>query len=104
MLNKNGTIYAPQCPEFNNMYRFDARIKIIKFFSELNLYEGKTQNKMALGKSSRTGDIIEPLLVPQWWMNCESAAAKGLEAVELEKLLIIPEVHKKTWEKYLGNI
>lgn len=37
-------------------------------------------------------------------MNCESAAAKGLEAVELEKLLIIPEVHKKTWEKYLGNI
>jgi len=51
MLNKNGTIYAPNCPEFNNMYRFDARIKIIKFFTDLKLYEGKAPNKMAVGKS-----------------------------------------------------
>ena len=64
MLNKDGTIYAPKCPEFNNMYRFDARIKIIKFFTELNLYEGKTPNKMAIGKSERSYDIVEPLLVP----------------------------------------
>lgn len=37
-------------------------------------------------------------------MNCESAAKKALEAVNVGKLLIIPAVHKRTWEKYLGNI
>ena len=31
--------------------------------------------------AGRSGDIIEPMLTPQWWMNCDELAVKSCEAV-----------------------
>ena len=36
---------------------------------------------MRLGKCSRTGDIIEPMLKPQWWVDCSGMAKRAADAV-----------------------
>jgi valyl-tRNA synthetase len=36
---------------------------------------------MVVPKCSRSGDIIEPLSVPQWFCNCDSMAKKAVDVV-----------------------
>ena len=49
---------------------------------------------MSLGVCSRSGDVIEPLLKPQWWVNCKTMAARAVDAVRTGELRLIPDFHK----------
>lgn len=53
------------------MKRFDCRVQIIKDLEELKLFKGKTPNPMKIGICSRSKDIIEPMLRPQWYIKSE---------------------------------
>jgi len=79
------------------MMRLDARGEVLKALKEKGLSRGEAVNKMRLGKCSRTGDIIEPMLKPQWWLDCSGMAKRATDAVRNGELKIIPEDHKKTW-------
>jgi valyl-tRNA synthetase len=59
---------------------------------------------MRLKKCSRSGDIIEPIMKPQWWANMDDLAKRSVEAVESGELKIIPESRKVHWFTYLNNI
>ncbi len=59
---------------------------------------------MNLGICSRSGDILEPMITPQWYVNCDGMAKRALEAVEKGDLKIVPAEHKRTWGQWLGNI
>ena len=48
------------------MMRYDARLEMERELTTLGLFRGKEVNKMRLGLCSRSGDIIEPMLTPQW--------------------------------------
>ena len=54
---------------FKGMKRFECRVAIEKKLEELGLYRGKAPNPMRLGLCSRSKDVIEPMLKPQWWVN-----------------------------------
>ena len=47
---------------------------------------------MRLGICSRSKDVIEPVLKPQWYVNCKDMAAKGMQAVRDGSLEILPKV------------
>ena len=64
------------------------------------LFRGKTPNKMVIGVCSRSGDIIEPLVQPQWFVSCKEMGKKACDAVRSGDLEIIPKIHEKTWFKY----
>jgi len=44
---------------------------------------------MRLGVCSRTGDIIEPMLKPQWWVNCADMAKRKHLSIHLSIYLSI---------------
>lgn len=48
------------------MMRYDARVAVEKSLEEKGLLRGKEPHKMRLGLCSRSGDIIEPMITPQW--------------------------------------
>lgn len=50
---------------------------------------------------SRSGDVIEPLLKPQWWVRTQESATASAQAVRDGKLRIIPEEHAKIWFQWL---
>jgi valyl-tRNA synthetase len=68
------------------------------------LYVGKEPNKMRLGICSRSGDILEPMITPQWYVNCNGMAKRATEAVRNGELKIVPDDHEKTWFYWLDNI
>lgn len=103
ILTEDGKI-AENGGTFAGMMRYDARIAMEKALKELGLWRNKEPNKMRLGICSRSGDIIEPMLTPQWYVNCNSMAEKALSAVRNGELKILPEMHEATWYRWLENI
>jgi len=96
-LNENGG-------EFKGMKRYDCRVAIIKRLTEMKLIKGKHPNKMVLQICSKSGDIIEPMVKAQWWINCKEVAKRTMDDVNSGKLKIIPEFQKQTLFTFLENI
>jgi valyl-tRNA synthetase len=65
---------------------------------------GKEPNKMRLGICSRSGDILEPMITPQWYVNCGGMAKRATDAVRNGDLKIVPAEHENTWFNWLDNI
>jgi valyl-tRNA synthetase len=68
------------------------------------LLKGKEPNAMRLGLCSRSGDILEPMITPQWYLNCNNMAKRSTDAVRNGDLTIVPAEHEKTWFNWLDNI
>eukprot|EP01012_Entosiphon_sulcatum_P020453 TRINITY_DN253_c1_g1_i3.p1 TRINITY_DN253_c1_g1~~TRINITY_DN253_c1_g1_i3.p1 ORF type:complete len:1003 (+),score=254.75 TRINITY_DN253_c1_g1_i3:934-3942(+) len=96
-INENG---AP----FVGMKRLECRLAIIKALEEKGLYRDKKPHQYRVGVCSRTGDIIEPYLKPQWFVDCSEIAEQAREALVKGELRIIPDNHHHTWHHWLGNI
>ena len=66
VFDDNGRINAQGGALFKGMKRFEARWKIITYLDMQGLFRGKEDNAMRLGLCSRSKDVIEPMLKPQW--------------------------------------
>jgi hypothetical protein len=55
---------------------------------------------MRLGLCSRSKDVIEPVLKPQWWVDCKDAAARSCAAVRDGSLQIIPAEFEAVWFRW----
>lgn len=53
---------------------------------------------------SRSKDILEPLLKPQWYVDCREMGKQAADVVRSGELKIIPDHHLKTWFNWLDNI
>lgn len=53
---------------------------------------------------SRSKDVVEPLIKPQWYIRCDQMAKQALEAVKNGELKIVPSQHNKTWFHWMENI
>jgi valyl-tRNA synthetase len=79
------------------MKRFHARVEVVKKLKELGLYIETKDNPMQIpicrcvrkfdlsrrckieSSFSKSGDIIEPMLKPQWWVNCKPLAEEAIK-------------------------
>lgn len=102
IIDNNGSITA-DCGQFANMKRFDARKAVLKALQEKDLYRGTKDNPMVVPMCSRSKDVIEPLLKPQWYVDCKQMSADSVKAVREGELKIVPEMHVKTWYQWLEN-
>lgn len=103
----DGKINSNGGPEFSGMPRFKARVEITKALKEKGLYRGTKDNEMRLGICSRSNDVVEPLIKPQWYVDCNSMAKDALNAVmdeESRKIEIIPRQYTAEWKRWLENI
>ena len=104
MLTEEGTVNEEGGDKFKGMKRFAARPAVIAALDELGLYRGKADNPMRLGLCSRSKDVIEPMLKPQWWVACDKMAAEACEAARSKELEILPNFMEPTWFRWLENI
>ena len=79
IMNDDGTFNASAGPQFAGMKRFHARVKVIQALKDAGLYIETKDNPMQIPICSKSGDVIEPILKPQWWVNCKPLAEKALE-------------------------
>jgi len=102
VIDDNG-VMTNACGEFSGMKRFDARTALLSALQEKGLYRGCKDNPMVVPICSRSKDIIEPLLKPQWYVNCKEMARKAIDAVNNAELKILPDMFVKTWHQWLDD-
>ena len=89
---------------FGGLGRFDARVAVVDWLKEEGLFRGVAPNPMRLGLCSRSGDVVEPVLKPQWWVSCAGMAAKAGDAVRDGSIRVVPPEAEATWHRWLDNI
>eukprot|EP00911_Craspedida_sp_UC1_P001454 UC1_evm2s1097 len=103
VIDKAGRI-TEGCGEFSGMKRFDARKAVLAALRDRGLFRGDADNPMAVPICSRSGDVIEPLSVPQWFCDCKAMAADAVRAVREGELKLVPKQFEATWFHWLENI
>lgn len=89
---------------FKGMHRFECRKALTKKLDEMGLLRGVEPYAYRVGRCSRTHDIVEPLLMPQWFVDCREMAKKAVEAVRNKELRLYPSSHEAVWFQWLENI
>jgi valyl-tRNA synthetase len=103
ILNDNGTMNG-NTGSFEGQKRFDVRYTIVTALEEKGLFVKKVDNPMKVPICSRSGDVIEPIMKPQWWMRMEGLAKSAVEVVEKGELKIHPANSEKIYKHWMNNI
>ncbi|KAH7886737.1 tRNA synthetases class I-domain-containing protein [Phlebopus sp. FC_14] len=104
VLNDDGTLNANAGKKFQGMKRFHARREVVKALKETGLFVETKDNPMQIPICSKSGDIIEPVLKPQWWVNCKPLAEEAIKRTRAGELVISPKQSEADWYRWLDNI
>lgn len=100
ILDEDGLVNAAG-GAFAGQPRFVARRGVEEALKRLGLYRGKEPNPMRIGFCSRSKDLIEPVLRPQWYVDTTEMAARAVKAVEDGDLRLVPEAYNDVWYHWL---
>ncbi|MEQ8349983.1 MAG: valine--tRNA ligase [Leptospiraceae bacterium] len=76
--------------DFQGLDRFEARKKIKEKLSELGLERETREHTMSLGRSQRSGAIVEPMISTQWFVKTKPLAEVAIKAVEDDQIKFYP--------------
>jgi valyl-tRNA synthetase len=96
MLNDDGTIDERYGLRSAGMSRYRARREIIAALTELGLYRGSDKNPMTLRRYPPKNEIVEPRLLPQWWIYYDDFVERSAAGVHGRELRLIPETADAT--------
>ena len=104
IMNDDGT-FNENGGKYQGMLRYEVRVQIWKDLEELGLLKGKKPHAMRLGFCDRSGDVIEPMVKPQWYVKMTDELVQHmLSAVQTEKLKITPPVYVNTWNGWVNKL
>ncbi|KAK2646790.1 hypothetical protein Ddye_021985 [Dipteronia dyeriana] len=86
------------------MPRFKARAAVIEALQKKGLHRGARNYRMRLPLCSRSKDVVEKMIKPQWYVNCESMGMEALNAAMDGKLEVIPKQYAAEWRRWLESI
>ncbi|MDQ2680105.1 MAG: valine--tRNA ligase [Candidatus Eremiobacteraeota bacterium] len=89
---------------YAGMDRFDARKAIVDDLKSSDFLIDEQPYRHAVATSERTGEIIEPLLSLQWFVQMKPLAEPALQAYYDGEVRFIPERYGRTYESWLTNI
>ena len=103
VMSKDATMNKEAGP-YQGQDRFDCREKLWADMEAAGLTIKKQPYTINVPRSQRGGEIIEPLVSKQWYVDAEPMAKMGLDAVHSGRIKIIPERFVKVWDNWLENI
>ena len=96
-MNENGGPYQGQD-------RFEARKKLWADMKAAGLVIKSEPYLTTIPRSQRGGEIVEPMISEQWFVQIEPLAKNALAAVRDGRIKIVPERFEKTYYNWLENI
>ncbi|KZF26102.1 valyl-tRNA synthetase-like protein [Xylona heveae TC161] len=103
ILNDDGTLNA-NAGKYEGQKRFDVRYTVVEDLKALGLFVKKEDNPMKVPLCSKSKDVIEPIMKPQWWMKMQGLADAAVQAVKNGEIKIRPETAEKDFYRWLGSI
>jgi valyl-tRNA synthetase len=84
--------------------RFECRERLWQDMEAAGLTLRKEPYTISVPRSQRGGEVVEPLVSRQWFVDAKPMAAMALAAVRSGRIQIVPERFVKVWENWLTNI
>ncbi|HEY9085880.1 MAG TPA: valine--tRNA ligase, partial [Candidatus Tyrphobacter sp.] len=84
--------------------RFEARGRIVAALRESGLLVKEEAYRQSIAVSERTGAIVEPLLLEQWFVRAAPLAKPALDAYRDGRIRFVPERYGRIYEQWLENI
>ncbi|MFQ5400882.1 MAG: valine--tRNA ligase [Anaerolineae bacterium] len=103
VMNKDATMSAAAGP-YAGLDRFECRHKLWADMAEAGLTINVENYTLNVPRSQRGGEVIEPLVSRQWFVNAEPMAKLALAAVHSGRIRIVPDRFVKVWDNWLENI
>ena len=104
ILNKDGSMNENVHEKYIGMNIHEIRDNLIKDLDDIGVFVEQIPYKTTVPIGERTGEIIEPLLTSQWFMNMKEIANNGIEVVKDGKISFVPEHWEKIYFNWLENI
>lgn len=103
LMNDDGT-YNENAAPFAGMKRFHVRNAVVAALKEKGLYVGQADNEMQIPICSRSGDVVESIMKPQWWVSCKPMAEEVLKRTAAGELEIKPKSMANDWVRWMENM
>jgi len=88
-------------PQYKGMDRFLARKALWADLETEDIAIKVEDHVQRVPLSQRSGEIIEPMLSDQWFVNTEDMAQRALDVVESGEIKIQPDRYTKIWRGWL---
>ncbi len=89
---------------FEGLDRFAAREAVVAALDDAGLLVGREDHTHQVGTCSRTGDVVEPLLSDQWFLEVRPLADKALAAVAAGDTRVLPPRLQRFFVEWLENL
>jgi len=96
-INENGGPYV-------GLERYVARKRIVEDLEAQGLLAGIKDHTHNVGHCDRCKTVVEPRLSTQWFIKIQPLADKAIAAIEEGHIRFTPEMYKKTYLNWMGNI
>ena len=103
VMHKDASMNANAGP-YAGLERFACRERLWADMQAAGLTLRTEPYVLNVPRSQRGGEIIEPLVSKQWFVNAEPMAQLALAAVRSGRIRIVPERFNKVWENWLTGI
>ncbi len=77
-------------PAYRGIDRVKARDMVVAEMERLELFEKAEDNDMTIPYGDRSGVVIEPWLMDQWYVDAKTLAGPAIEAVESGRTVFVP--------------
>ena len=93
---------APEA--YRGLDRYAAREKVLADLEALDAIEKIDDHDHVVPYGDRSGEVIEPFLTEQWYVDAETLAKPAIEAVERGETVFVPKNWEKTYFEWMRNI
>ncbi|NBU78275.1 MAG: valine--tRNA ligase [Sphingomonadaceae bacterium] len=90
--------------DYLGLDRFDARKKVVAAIDAAGLLEKIEDRVIQTPYGDRSGQVIEPWLTDQWYVDAETLAKPAIEAVKSGAIKVVPQTWEKTYFNWMENI
>ena len=97
-LNKN----VPET--FEGLDRYVARERVVEAMRDNGFLHQVEKNPMTIPYGDRSGVVIEPWLMDQWFVDAKTLAGPAITAVEQGKTNFVPKQWENTYYDWMRNI
>ncbi len=104
ILNKDGTLNDNVSKKYVDKHIHAVRDELINDLEQDGVFVEKIPYKNTVPIGERTGEIIEPLLTNQWFMDMTNLAQQGIDVVKDKKINFVPDHWEKIYFNWLENI
>ena len=90
--------------DYLGLDRFEARKKVVAAIEAAGLLDKVEDRVIQTPYGDRSGQVIEPWLTDQWYVDAETLAKPAIEAVRSGAIKVVPQTWEKTYFNWMENI